>query len=215
MWKTAKSTLLILFLFLAQGTTIVRSQETTGEVASFNLQAYTPARILISYAYTSGFDVINVSSMGKSLYKITSGPTSIEFTAEDIDQYTFVVVVRYGAIVAQSLQIAVFSSNYAPEGIQLNVKNNVVQIKFTLTVTKEPQYPSAQAVAEQVVRQVSDQLNDFRSQTTDILEAQNKNIEIMWVIVSFNMAVSIAFIIIIIFWIYPQLRALRREPFGY
>ena len=212
MQRTMKPALLILILlFFAPQSAMVCCQETTEEVASFNLQAYTPARVLISYAYTSGFDVVNVSSMGKSLYKIMSGPTSIEFTAQDIDQYTFTVVIRYEAVVAQSLQIAVFSSTYAPQGMQLNVKGNIVQIKFALTVTKEPQYPSAQEVAEQVVRQVGDQLNDFRSQTTDILNAQTQNIETQWIIVVFNMLVSVAFIIIIVFWIYPTLKTLKRE----
>jgi len=65
---------------------LVRAEEETPAVAGFNIQAYAPARIVITYAYTNNFSVSHVSSMGKSLYKIVSGPTSIEFKAEDLDR---------------------------------------------------------------------------------------------------------------------------------
>jgi len=169
-----------------------------GEVAGFNLQAYAPARVLISYSYTNNFSVTDVSSVGQSLYKITSGPTSIEFKAEETDRYTFTVDVKYAAIVTQSIQIAVFSAGYPPEGIQLNVKGNVVRLKFTLTVTEEPRYPSAQDVAEQVVKQVSNELSLFEQQTERIVETQNRNLEVQWVLVAFNLSVNIVLLLVIL-----------------
>jgi hypothetical protein len=209
--KNNVALLLSLLLFSSLSSiTMVRGEE-GAEVAGFNLQSYAPARILISYTYTNNFSVTDVSSIGKSLYKVISGPTSIEFQAQDIDQYTFTVEIKYAAIVTQSVQIAVFSAGYAPEGMQLNVKGNVVRLKFTLTVTEEPRYPSAQDVAEQVVLQVANQLNEFRRQTTDILDVHTKNIEMQWLIVGFTMAVSVAFVVILVFWVYPQLRRLQKE----
>jgi len=207
--KNSIALLLSLLLFSSlSAATITLAQEQEPEVAGFNLQAYAPARILISYTYTNNFSVTDVSSIGQSLYTITSSPTYIEFKAVDVDQYTFTVEIKYTTIVTQSIQIAVFSSGYAPEGIQLNVKGNV-RLKFTLTVTQEPKYPSAQEVAEQVVRQVGNQLDEFRRQTTEIVDLQTRNIEMQWLLIGFTMAVSVAFVIILVFWVYPQLRSLR------
>lgn len=128
----------LLLLLFANSPITVQGQEEEEVVAlSLSLQAYAPARIVISYTYTNNFSVSDVSSMGKSLYKIISGPTSIEFKAEDTDRYTFTIDIGYSAIVAQRIQMAVFSSVYAPEGIQLNVKSADVRIQFTLTVTEK------------------------------------------------------------------------------
>ena len=205
------ASLSVLLLILFAATTPVYCEEEVPAVASFNLQAYAPARVVISYAYTNNFSVTDVSSLGKSLYKIVSSPTSIEFRAEDVDTYTFTVEIKYAVITSQSLQIAVFSSSHAPEGFQFNVKDDYVRIKFTLTVTEEPRYPSAQDVAEQVVRQVADQLAEFRTQTEETLHLQNRNIETQWILVGFNMAVSAALLIFIVHWVWPMLKRLRAE----
>ncbi|MHA1711565.1 MAG: hypothetical protein ACTSUS_05825 [Candidatus Freyarchaeota archaeon] len=166
---------------------------------------------MISYAYTNNFSVTDVSSMGKSLYKIVSSPTNIEFRAEDVDTYTFTVEIKYAVVLTQSIQIAVFSSNYAPEGFQFNVRDDYVRFTFTFTVTAEPKYPSAQEVAEQVVRQVSDQLQEFRTQTEETLNLQTRNVEIQWLLVGFNMAVSAALLVFIVHWVWPMLKRLRSE----
>lgn len=194
----------LLLLFSQQHASMVYCQEGTAETAGLNLQSYAPARILISYTYTNNFSVTDVSSIGKSLYKITSGPTSIEFKAEDVDKYTFTIEIKYAAIVAQSVQVAVFSAGNPPEGIQFNVKGNVVRVKFTLTVTAEPRYPSAQDVAEQVVLQVSNQLADFREQTDTIVSVQNRNVETQWYLIIFNLIVNVAVLAVLLLWIRPR-----------
>jgi hypothetical protein len=190
---------------------LVRAEEETLAVAGFNIQAYAPARIVITYAYTNNFSVSHVSSMGKSLYKIVSGPTSIEFKAEDVDRYTFTVEIEYAVVLAQSIQIAVFSANNPPEGIQFNVKDDYVKLDFTFTVTEEPKYPSAQEVAEQVVRQVAGELQEFRRQTDETLQLQTRNIETQWVLVGFNMAISVALLVFLSYWVWPTVKRLRSE----
>jgi len=187
--------------------------EPADTVASMNLQAYAPARIVVSYAYTNNFSVVDVSTLGKSLYKIVSSPTSIEFHAVDLDRYTFTVVLKYAVTVEQSIQIALFSSNHPPEALQFNVKGRHIRLEFTLTVTEEPKYPSAQAVAEQVVQQIANELHEFRSQTDETLAVLTRNVETQWVLVGFNAAVSLAFLVVLAWWVWPQIRRLRREVF--
>jgi len=200
-------------LLLSSSATMVSGQETSEDLG-FSLQSYAPARILISYTYTNNFSVTDVSSIGRSLYTVTSGPTSIEFRANQIDQYTFTVEIRYATIVAQSVQIAIFSAGYAPEGIQYNVKGNVVRLKFTLTVTEEPRYPSAQDVAEQVVRQVAQQLIQFEQQTSEIVEVQNRNLTTMWILIVSSLAISVALLLTMIVWIRPRMRVSYYEEGG-
>jgi len=215
--KRIKSSLLILFTFTIIFASPVSAENKkdgksgASEVASLNLQAYRPARIVITYAYTNNFSVSDVSSMGKSMYKVVSSPTSIEFKAEDVDRYTFTVTIKYPAVVGQSIQIAVFSAGNPPEAIQFNVKTSTVRIKFTVTVTEEPRYPTAQEVAEQVVRQVANELMQFRRQTDEMLRAQNRNIEVQWMILAFNTGVSVGLLAFILHWVWPLIKRLRSE----
>ena len=213
MRRKARLSISILFLILISHSLIipVHAEDEGGEIASMNLQVYRPARIVISYAYTNNFSVSDVSSMGKSMYKITSSPTSIEFKAEDVDRYTFTVTIKYAAVVGQSIQIAVFSAGYPPEAIQFNVKSSVIRLKFTVTVTEEPRYPTAQEVAEHVVRQVANELSMFRRQTDETLQMQSRNIMVQWAILAFNMAVSTGLLIFIIHWVWPLMKRLRSE----
>ena len=204
----------ILFLILLSHLLVMpvhAEDDGSSEVASLNLQAYKPARIVITYAYTNNFSVSDVSSMGRSMYKITSGPTSIEFKAEDVDRYTFTVEIKYATVVGQSIQIAVFSAGNPPEGLQFNVKTDTVRLQFTVTVTEEPRYPTAQEVAEQVVRQVANELSQFRQQTDEMLQMQNRNIEVQWMILAFNTGVSVGLLIFIIHWVWPLIKRLRSE----
>jgi len=213
--KRLKVRLSILFLILLSSFHLlimpVHAENGSSEVASLNLQAYKPARVVITYAYTNNFSVSDVSSMGKSMYKITSSPTSIEFKAEDVDRYTFTVEIKYMAVVGQSIQIAVFSAGNPPEGLQFNVKTRVFRLQFTVTVTEEPRYPTAQEVAEQVVRQVANELTQFRQQTNEMLQTQSRNIEVQWMILAFNMGVSVGLLAFVIHWVWPLIKRLRAE----
>jgi len=187
------------------------TEEATVSAVTMSLQAYAPARIVISYAYTNSFTVGNVSSMGRSMYKIVSSPTGIEFEGVDVDRYTFTADVGYGTVTDQLIQVAVFSADHPPEGIQYNVRGKVVKVTVALTVEKEPKYPTAEEVAEAVVNQISTQLQDFRTQTERIVETQNRNVMMQWVLIGFNACVSFAFLIILLFQVYPQLSRIRRE----
>jgi hypothetical protein len=202
---------MLVLVLLAVPVFSAQAQEEAGEAASLSLQAYAPARIVITYAYTNNFSVSDVSAMGRPEYKIISGPTSIEFKTEDTDRFTFTVEIKYAAVVGQSIQIALFSAGNPPEGIQLNVKTSTVRIRITLTVTEEPRYPSAQDVAEQVVRQVANQLMMFRHQTDETLEMQSRNIEVQWMILAFNTSVSVGLVMFIVHWVWPLMKRLRAE----
>jgi len=173
------------------------------EVASFNLQAYLPARILISYSYTNNFSVTDITSLGQTIYKINTGPTSIEFKAEDaIDRYTFTVEIKYPEETTQSIQIAVFSGSQPPEGIQFNVKGKSIVIRFVLTVSEQPQYPSPEEVAEQVVVQVANELIQFESRINEVIKLQNRNLETQWIMVGVGMAINM--IIIVVFALFVR-----------
>lgn len=167
------------------------------EVASFNLQAYLPARILISYSYTNNFSVTDITSLGQTIYKINTGPTSIEFKAEDaVDRYTFTVQIEYAEETTQSIQIAVFSGSHAPEGIQFNVKGKSIVIRFVLTVSEQPQYPSPEEVAEQVVVQVANELIQFESRINEVIKLQNRNLETQWIMVGVGLAINMILIVV-------------------
>lgn len=204
--RSTKSGSKLIFFILLLGFAGSSTQRSLGqevyEVASLSLQGYAPTRVLISFMYTNNFSVTDISSLGQSLYKISSGPTSIEFKAEDIDRYTFNVHLSYGDEVAQSIQIATFSSTWAPEGIQFNVKGKDIVLRFVLTVTKEPMYPSPEEVAEHVVLQVSNQLMEFESRMDEVLTTQNRNVETQWIVVAVSLTIN--FILILVFVLFVR-----------
>jgi len=197
--------LLTSILFFSLMLPYVHAQSSVeGETASLNLRVYRPTRILITYAYTNNFSVSDVTSVGQSLYKITSSPTSIEFKAEDIDVYTFTVTIRYAEIVGQSVQIAVWSGDQPPQGLQINVKSTAVKIRFEVTVSEQPQYPSAQEVAGQVVQQITSELAAFRMQTNETLDMLNQNMLVQWFLIVFCAAATI-------FMLYALMQMKRRS----
>lgn len=183
------------------------------QMVKMDLQSYAPARVLISYTYTSSFNISQVSAIGKSLYRIVSGPTSIEFQAVDVDKYHFAVEISYAAQVEQSIQIATWSGSQAPNGLQISVKANVVRFDFTLIVTKEPQYPSVQEVAEAVVKQMSNSLQQFQVGQQKLVN------QVSDTIVSIGTIAAIAFVLvvvllIVVFRLYRRVAALSERGIG-
>jgi hypothetical protein len=180
--------------------------------ATFSLNSYAPAQIVISYAYTSSFNISKVSSVGLSLYKIISGPTSITFQASDVDTYHFSVDINYGNIlVEQTIQIASFSGTLAPDGTSFTVKANEVRFDFTLTVTKQPTYPSVNDVAQAVVLQVSQQLQQYQVKQDAFIAAISDTILTIGAIAAVAFALVIA-LILFMFWIHRKV--VRLEEHG-
>jgi hypothetical protein len=178
---------------------------------TFSLNSYAPAQIIISYAYTSSFNISKVSSVGLSLYKIISGPTSINFQASDVDVYHFSVDINYGNIlVTQTIQIAVFSGNLPPDGTSFSVKASEVRFDFTLTVTKQPAYPSVNDVAQAVVNQLSNQLQQFQvRQDAFVAEISNTILAIGGI--SVFAAACVLVLIVFVLRLYRQLARLEEK----
>jgi len=143
-------------------TTSNATQPTTLQRVTMNLNSYAPAKVFISYAYTSSFNISKVSSVGLSLYQIISGPTSIQFQATDVDSYHFSVVINYNVLVEQTIQVSTWSGDLPPQGTSFSVKANTISFDFTLTVTKQPSYPTVDQVATAVVNQLSNSLQQFQ-----------------------------------------------------
>ena len=160
---------------------------------SMNLQSYSPARILITYAYTSSFNISKVSAVGMSLYRIVSGPTSVDFQAVDIDSYHFSVVISYQNImVEQNIQISTWSGSQSPQGTIFSVRANIIRFDFTLTVSKEPKYPSVDEVAIAVVNQLSNSLQQFQVKQDAFVA------KISDTILSIGMIAAVAFVLVIV-----------------
>ena len=191
----------------------VADEATTVSAVTMSLQGYATARIVISYAYTNSFTVSNVTSLGRSMYKIISSPMGIEFEGVDVDRYTFTADVRYATVTDQLIQVAIFSAEHPPEGIEYNVRGKVVKITVALTVEKEPKYPTAEEVAEAVVKQMSDSLQQFQVQQQKLVN------QVSDTIVSIGSIAAIAFVLvvvllIVVFRIHRRMAALSERGIG-
>ena len=178
---------------------------------TMSLNSYAPAQVLISYTYTSSFNISKVSSVGLSLYKIISGPTSITFQASDVDTYHFSVDISYGNIlVEQSIQLASFSGTLAPDGTSFTVKANRIRFDFTLTVTKQPSYPSVNDVAVAVVNQLSSQLQQYQVRQDAFVSAISNTILTIGVISAVAFVLVIA-LILFMFWLHRKVVRLEEQ----
>ena len=171
---------------------------------TMNLNSYAPAKIFISYAYTSSFNISKVSSVGLSLYQIISGPTSIQFQATDVDSYHFSVVINYNVLVEQTIQVSTWSGDLPPQGTSFSVKANTVTFDFTLTVTKQPKYPTVDQVATAVVNQLSNSLQQFQVSQQNLVSVISNTVMAIGVI-------AVVALVLVVVLLLAVLRIYRKQ----
>jgi hypothetical protein len=140
---------------------------------SFELNGiYAPARIIVQFRYAQHVSgAVNVSTLsGRSLWTSQVSPVGFEFDAKDVDSYEFDLLFDYNSTVEQSIELSYWSGTLAPNTERYHVAASNVWIHFRLVVNTEPVIPSKEAIAEAVVLQVKQDLQDYMGEIRDLTD---------------------------------------------
>ena len=174
-----------------------------------DLNAFSPAKILLDYAYTANFsgplNMQTASAASTSIWSINLSPVSMQFTAQDVDTYEFDVIIAYNGTVGQSLTISVWSGDLSPNVMRYWVKSNQIKMHFRINVATQPQYPTTNEVAEQVIVLVRQELTYYYDKVGFLTSTFEST---LWTLV----VIVVVALIVSLISLYVAMVLLRRKP---
>ena len=181
----------------SSGTMVLASPSTY--TISFELNGiYAPARIIVQFRYAQHVSgAVNVSTLsGRSLWTSQVSPVGFEFDAKDVDSYEFDLLFDYNSTVEQSIELSYWSGTLAPNTERYHVAASNVWIHFRLVVNTEPVIPSKEAIAEAVVLQVKQDLQDYMGEIRDLTDQFTQAIYTMMALIVGSIISSILALIV-------------------
>jgi len=159
---------------------------------------YAPARLIVQFRYAQHVSgAVNVSTLsGRSLWTSQVSPVSFEFDAKDVDSYEFDLLFDYNSTVEQSLELSYWSGTLAPNTERYHVNTSSIWIHFRLVVNTEPVIPSKEAIAEQVVLQVKQDLQDYMGEIRNLTDQFTQAIYTMFALIVGSIISSILALIV-------------------
>lgn len=158
--------------------------------------SYKPAKLTFNYQYTHNHTIGSITTVGNSAYKHSGGPTFMEFIADDIDDYSFTVELQYSNMTSQTVLIGLFSGTLAPQGFAVTGSTDIFRIHVRLRVTEQPSYPSEEAVAKEVVRQVERDLVLQQQENQKLIEeVRNTSVVVSTLSVTSIVLVIVCFVL--------------------
>lgn len=149
---------------------------------SMELNTYIETRIIVSFAFTQNV-TSDAYSAGKSVWQVNIDPLSTSFTTSAADKFTWKLRISYGVVVDQTVTIAVFSGDEAIDTTMFNVQTDQLVLNFEITITKQPEYPTAEDLAAKSVEVLQNELHDYTMAMTRLNEVMRQNMITQWVIV--------------------------------
>lgn len=145
---------------------------------TWTIPAYAPAKININFVSPDNKSVSDVNRLGTtSHYTCSFSTTNVMFETEDYDTYSFTVILRYNNITLQHLTISVWSGVQQVQPIYAyNFYTMLVTIHFTLQVTKEPVYPTAEETAAATISQLQKRFDEWTQNLQNQIKVYESNI---------------------------------------
>jgi len=183
----------ILFLFALCSVAEVNAQEYN---ATYELNLYAPAKITIQFVYTENFTLTNVKTLGGAIWTEVGSPVSLEFHANDIDTYSFDVILLYKNRVQQTIQIGIWSGTIPPHALTAQHDTTAIRLHFKLIVATQPRPPTPNEVASAVVMQMQQYIQWQTDQITILTREFENNLYTMWIIIAISSINSLFCLII-------------------
>lgn len=149
---------------------------------NIELNTYIETRIIVSYAFTQNV-TSDAYSAGKSVWQVNIDPLSTSFTTSATDKFTWNLLISYGVVVDQTVTVAVFSGDEAVDTAMFHVQTDKLVLNFEITVTKQPEYPTADELAEQSITVLQNELHEYTMMMMQLNEVMRQNMVTQWVIV--------------------------------
>lgn len=128
------------------------------------LTVYAPCKIQVDFDYTRNVSVGDVYSLGPSLFEVTTSPIEFFFVTTDVDSYSFDLELSYEFHTIQTLRLRINSGSVPPSIIEMPVEASKLTMHFSVTVLREPEYPSTEEVTESVVQYLGGMYEQYQGE---------------------------------------------------
>jgi len=205
---------IIVLVFSVAPAGLIKAQSAEQPYAvSFDMSGiYAPAKFIVEFVYCqSPSGPVNMTLGGHSLWTAQISPIGFEFDAKDIDTYEFNLHLIYNATTPdQVMTLSYWSGDLAPNSVRARVVGNDILIHFRMVVNTQPQIPSKEAIAEEVVMQVKQDLADYQAQVAALTYQLQENQMTMWAVVAIALFAAILSLVVAFYAIRTSHQEKRR-----
>jgi hypothetical protein len=150
--------------------------------AESEIHTYIETKIVVSYAFTQNV-TSDAYSAGQSVWSVTIDPLVTTFTTSAADRFVWNLIVTYDILVEQSITVAVFSGHEPVDSWSYPIKARKIILQFKVIVTPQPQYPTAEQLAEMSVEVLSNELEEYTSEMRRQNDVTAQNLTVQWLVV--------------------------------
>jgi len=158
---------------------------------------YVPTTITINYPTTTNTQLGNITTVGSGQYNYAGNANSFTFIAKSVDIYTFSFTINYANVSLNDILIDVWEGDRAAQGETWTAVASSYTLYFTLSLTVEPSFPSAAAVANESMYQWQQLFQEnlaANRQSADAAQANSLTADVVSTI-----AVVVAIIAVVLF----------------
>lgn len=191
-----KSTLLLLLLLLLF-ISVPKAEAYDAEpfAVSLEINTYIETKIVVSYAFTQNV-TSDAYSAGKSVWQVNIDPLVTSFITSAADKFTWHLTVAYDMVVAQGVTIAVFSGDEPVDTAEFDVETNQLTLDFSITVTEQPKYPTAEELADKSIEVLENKFAEYVAEMRRQNELSREHDTMQWVIVGITFLGFVAHVLV-------------------
>jgi hypothetical protein len=189
-----KAIILLLVLLLVITLPAEAQAQEDGELDLFRFQLYTfiETKIVVSYEFTQNV-TSDAYSAGNTLWQMEVAPLTTVFSTNARDRFIFTVEIAYTMKVSQAITVAVFSGSGPVDNMELKARGKRVVLEFEVNVTEEPEYPTAEELAQMSVEVLENKLAEYVAEMRTENRIGRWHITVQWILIA---VVFVAFIIV-------------------
>jgi len=151
-------------------------------IANPEINTFIETRIVVSYSFTQNV-TSNAYSSGQSVWQVTTDPLVTTFTTSAADKFIWHLTISYTMVVDQTLTIAIFSGDKPVDTWSYPIETDKIILNFDVTVTKQPQYPTAEELADKAVEVFRNELAEIIAEMREQNELSRQHDYFQWAVV--------------------------------
>ena len=172
------SILLILLALIPQ----VRGVDVEPYTMHHELNTYIDTRIVVSYTFTQNVTT-DCNSAGNSVWQAEIGPLSTTFVTSAADKFNWHLAVEYETVVFQTVSIAIFSGDEPVDYMDFEILTDRFSMVFEITVTKQPEYPTAEELADMSIEVLENKLAEYVAEMREQNRLSREHDYAQWAVV--------------------------------
>lgn len=203
--KSVLTIILILVCSLVSSLNVYATGETATYEFGLDLQTYVSTKITFNFPYTNDHTIADIRTVGQSSYKHEGTGTTLTFIGEEVDIYSFTVILGYqnetpGLNVTKNVLVGLWSGNEAMDGYTISSAADIFVIHVQLSLTEQPSYPTPEEVSEAVVHKIEQDLVEQTEMVNSLVARvetlQYTNMILLSIILSVTFCVAIVSVVL-------------------